>query len=154
MNGLPTTYTEMDSTIIQIRKIDLFNIQVAFCTTSYTIHAMTDELKPIYWAGNSKPELLSFAPNALQDTGYQLHRLQTGNQPQDWKPLSNLGKGVTGVYEIRIWDDASTFRVAYVTKFKGTVAVLHCWQKTSQATDKRDKEIVVKRSKLAKVALI
>jgi len=57
---------------------------------SYTIRAMTDKLKPIYWAGNSKAELLKFSPNALQDAGYQLHRLQTGNKPQDWKPLNNL----------------------------------------------------------------
>ncbi len=114
---------------------------------------MTDELKPIYWAGNSKSELLNFTPNALQDAGYQLHRLQTGNQPQDWQPLSNLGKGVAGVYELRICDDSATFRVAYVTKFKDTVAVLHCWQKTTQATEKRDKEVTVNRYKSAKEAL-
>ncbi len=115
---------------------------------------MTDELKPIYWAGNSKAELLKFSRNALQDAGYQLHRLQTGNEPQDWKPLSNLGKGITGVYELRIWDDSATYRVAYVTKFKDTVVVLHCWQKTTQATAKSDKERIVNRYKSAKEALI
>ncbi len=114
---------------------------------------MTDKLKPIYWAGNSKAELLKFSPNALQDAGYQLHRLQTGNKPQDWKPLNNLGKGIAGVYELRIWEDDATFRIAYVTKFKDIVAVLHCWQKTSQTTLKSDKEITVNRYKSAKEAL-
>ena len=112
-----------------------------------------DKPKPIYWAGSSKAELLEFPVYALQDAGYQLHRLQIGNEPQNWKPLSNLAKGVTGVFELRIWDDDATFRIAYVTKFKDTVTVLHCWQKATQTTTKRDKDIIVKRYGLVKEVL-
>ena len=61
---------------------------------------MTTILKPIWWEGASKAELLAFPIDALQDAGYQLHRLLVGNEPQDWKPLKNLGKGITGVYEV------------------------------------------------------
>jgi phage-related protein len=114
---------------------------------------MTTELKPIYWAGASKSELLAFSADALQDAGYQLHRLQKGNTPQDWKPLTGLGKGITGVYEIRIWESKTTYRVAYVTKFKGYVTVLHCWQKTTQTTSKVDKDIIINRYKSAKERL-
>ena len=32
-----------------------------------------------------------------------------------------------------------------VTKFRGGVTVLHCWQKTTQATAKPDKTIIVDR---------
>ncbi len=110
-------------------------------------------LKPIWWEGSSKSELLAFPENAIQDAGYQLHRLQAGNEPQDWKPLNNLGKGITGVYEVRIWEDDATFRIAYVTKFGGYVAVLHCWQKTTQATATADKELIVSRFKSAKETL-
>jgi phage-related protein len=114
---------------------------------------MTTELKSIYWAGASKTELLEFPESALQNAGYQLHRLQKGNTPQDWKPLTGLGKGITGVYEMRIWESKTTYRVAYVTKLENHVTVLHCWQKTTQATSKVDKDIIIKRYKLAKQRL-
>jgi len=114
---------------------------------------MTRTLIPIYWEGSSKGELLAFPATAQQDAGYQLHRLQTGNDPQDWKPLKNLGKGIVGVYEIRIWEDSATFRVAYVTKFSGYITVLHCWQKTTQATAQADKDVIVSRYKDAKERL-
>lgn len=114
---------------------------------------MTTTLKPIWWEGSSKAELLAFPEDAVQDAGYQLHRLQEGNEPQDWKPLKSLGKGITGVYEIRIWEDSTTFRIAYVTKFKGSVTVLHCWQKTTQATTQADKATIVSRYKEAKERL-
>ena len=114
---------------------------------------MVQTLKSIWWEGLSKNELLSFPPAAIQEAGYQLHRLQEGNDPQDWKPLNNLGKGITGVYEIRLWEDATTFRVAYVTKFSRYVTVLHCWQKTTQATAPIDKKVIVSRYKTAKERL-
>ncbi len=92
---------------------------------------MTTTPKAIWWEGNSKAELLGFPDAAKQNAGYQLHRLQHGEQPQDWKPLNSLGKGISGVYEVRIWEDDATFRIAYVTKFSEVVTVLHCWQKTT-----------------------
>ena len=114
---------------------------------------MTKTLKPIYWEGSSKSDLLAFPDDAKQAAGYQLHRLQEGNEPLDWKSLKNLGEGITGVYEIRVWSNEGTYRVACVTKLKGSITVLHCWQKTTQATTKRDKTIVVDRYKEAKKRL-
>ncbi len=111
---------------------------------------MDKELKPIYWAGTSKNELLAFPDPAKQDAGYQLHRLQSGRVPQDWKPLKDLGKSITGVYEVRIWDSDATFRLAYVTKFGGFVTVLHCWQKETRTTSKADKHVIVSRYAEAK----
>ena len=109
--------------------------------------------KPICWAGLSKEELLAFPENAIQDAGYQLHRLREGNEPQDWKPLKGLGKAITGVYEVRIWEDDAIFRVAYVSKLAGYVTVLHCWQKTTQATAKANKDIIVSRYRKMKERL-
>lgn len=91
-----------------------------------------------------------FPQSVRHDVGYQLHLVQTGEMPQDWKPLNNLGKGVSGVYEIRVSEDGNIFRTAYVAKFGNTVAVLHCWQKKTQATSDKDKELIVKRFKSAK----
>ncbi len=106
--------------------------------------------KSIWWEGSSKEELLTFPDAAVQDVGYQLHRLQQEKEPEDWKPLQNLGKGITGVYEIRVWQAKTTFRVAYATKFRGYVVVLHCFGKKTQTTTKADKDIIVDRYKSAK----
>ncbi len=100
---------------------------------------MKPTLQSIIWQGNSKTELLAFPDDAKQAAGYQLHRLQTGQTPLDWKPLKNLGKGTTGVFEIRLWSDDGTYRVAYVSKLSQGITVLHCWQKTTQATAEADK---------------
>ena len=96
---------------------------------------------------------MAFPKDAIQDAGYQLHRLQEGNEPQDWRPLTSLGKGITGVYEIRISEDDAIFRVAYVTKFSRYITVLHCWQKTSQATAVSNKSVIIKRYREAKESL-
>ena len=96
---------------------------------------------------------MAFPKDVIQDAGYQLHRLQEGNEPQDWRPLTGLGRGITGVYEIRIREDNAIFRVAYVTKFSGYITVLHCWQKTSQATAMPNKAMIIKRYLDAKESL-
>ena len=49
-------------------------------------------LKSIHWQGSSKTDLLAFPSDAKQAAGYQLHRLQEGNEPLDWKPLNNLAR--------------------------------------------------------------
>ncbi len=86
-------------------------------------------IKSIHWIGSAKEELLGFSKDTIKSAGYQLHRLQQGNEPMDWKPLNNLGKGITGVFEIRVWEDKATFRIAVVTKTTNVVTVLHCWHK-------------------------
>lgn len=53
-----------------------------------------------------------------------------------------IGKGVE---EIRIWDDAGTYRVIYTARMADAVVVLHAFQKKTQATSKRDLEITKER---------
>jgi len=107
-------------------------------------------IKSIHWIGSAKDELLDFPKDAIRSAGYQLHRLQEGKEPLDWKPLNNLGKGITSVFEIRIWEDKSTYRIAAVTKTANVVTVLHCWHKKTQTIAKHNKEIIVTRYKEAK----
>ena len=49
--------------------------------------------------------------------------------------------------ELRIWDEAGTFRVVYAAKLANAVYVLHCFQKKTQQTAKRDIELAKKRLK-------
>jgi len=44
--------------------------------------------KGIIWIGSSFEDLLTFPAAARQDAGYQLHRIQNGLDPENWKPFS------------------------------------------------------------------
>jgi phage-related protein len=98
--------------------------------------------KPIYWVGSSYKDLLNFPVEVKQDAGYQLHRVQNGLNPEDWKPFQSIGSGVK---EIRISDDGNIFRIMYIAKFSGKIYVLHSFQKKSQKTRSKDIEIATVR---------
>ena len=82
--------------------------------------------KPIYWIGSSYKDLLNFPAEAKQDAGYQLHRIQNGLNPEDWKPFQAIGAGVK---EIRISDSGNAHRIMYIAKFAEKIYVLHSFQK-------------------------
>lgn len=99
-------------------------------------------MKPIRFLGNALKCLRDFPEDARQDAGYQLDKVQRGQHPDDFKPMPSIGKGVE---EIRIWDDAGTYRVVYTARLVDAVVVLHAFQKKTQATSKRDLEIARER---------
>jgi len=99
-------------------------------------------MKPIAFVGSALKDLREFPEDARRDTGYQLDKLQRGLQPDDFKPMSSIGKGVQ---EIRVWDDSGTYRVIYTARLADAVYVLHAFHKKSQATSKRDLEIAKER---------
>ncbi len=94
--------------------------------------------RPIFWIGTSLTDLKAFPVEARKEAGYQLHLVQTGQDPDDWKPFSDIGKGVR---EIRITDTSSIFRILYLAKFKEGICVLHSFQKKTQKTRKQDMDI-------------
>jgi len=71
-----------------------------------------------------------------------LSKVQAGLEPDDWKPFDDVGAGTR---EIRIRDASGIFRVMYVAKFEEAVYVLHCFQKKTKTTSKRDKDIATVR---------
>jgi phage-related protein len=101
-------------------------------------------MKPIKFMGTSLEDLRGFPPSVVRDVGYQLDKVQNGLSPDDAKPIYSIG---AGVLELRVWDEAGTFRVVYVAKFAGAVYVLHCFQKKTQQTAKRDIDLAQKRLK-------
>ncbi|ANN91273.1 type II toxin-antitoxin system RelE/ParE family toxin [Legionella pneumophila serogroup 1] len=92
-------------------------------------------MKPIRFLGDSLTHLREFDADAKQDAGYQLDKVQRGEQPDDFKPMPSIGKGVE---EIRIWDESGTYRVIYTARLADAVYVLHAFQKKTQTTAKRD----------------
>jgi phage-related protein len=99
-------------------------------------------MKPVAFLGNSLKSLRDFPKDVRQDAGRQIDRVQKGKQPDDFKPMPSIGKGVE---EIRLWDDAGAFRVIYTARLTHAVYVLHAFQKKTTTTSKRDLDIAKTR---------
>jgi phage-related protein len=99
-------------------------------------------MKPVRFLGDSLKCLRAFPQGARQDAGRQLDKVQRGQQPDDFKPMPAIGKGVE---EIRVWDETATFRVVYTARLADAVYVLHAFQKKTPATARRDIDIAKSR---------
>jgi phage-related protein len=92
-------------------------------------------MKPVEFLGDSLKSIREFSEEARRDAGFQIDRVQRGLRPMDFKPMPGIGKGVE---EIRLWDEAGTFRVIYTARMADAVYVLHAFQKKTQGTAQRD----------------
>lgn len=98
-------------------------------------------MKQIFWVGDSLEELRSAPEEVRAGAGYQLRLVQQGEMPTDFKPMPGVGPGAV---EIRLHGE-NEYRVFYVAKFEEGVYVLHCFEKKTRTTPKRDLEIAKKR---------
>jgi phage-related protein len=101
-------------------------------------------MKSVSFLGNSLDEVRSFPDHARRDVGFQVDRLQRGLDPDDWKPMKAVGPGVR---EIRVRVASGAFRVIDIATLEDAVYVLHAFQKTTQATSKRDLDLATARFK-------
>jgi phage-related protein len=92
-------------------------------------------MKVVRFLGDSLKVIREFPKDARQDTARQLEMVQKGRNPDNFKSMSEIGKGVQ---EIRIRDESGIFRVIYTARFADAVYVLHAFQKKTRATSKRD----------------
>ena len=100
--------------------------------------------KPVVFRGTSLEDLRSFAAPVRRIAGFQLDRVQHGEDPDDWKPMRSIGAGVR---EIRIRGANGAFRVIYVANLGDAIYVLHCFQKKSQRISKEDIVLATQRYK-------
>jgi phage-related protein len=98
-------------------------------------------LKPLKWLGSSRDALRRFPSDARQRAGYELHRVQSGRQPSDWKPMPSIGPGVK---ELRIHTELE-HRVFYIARYEEAVYVLHACDQKSRKTAKNDLELAKSR---------
>jgi phage-related protein len=106
------------------------------------VHAQP--VKRILWAGSSKEDVKAFPTVARREAGFQLNKIQHGDDPDDWKPMTTIGAGVR---EIRIRDAVDAFRVVYVARFGDAIHVLHAFQKKTPKTSRQDLELAQIRYK-------
>ena len=100
--------------------------------------------KPVTWVDSSLKDLLKFPIEARKEVGFQIGKVQNGENPDNWKPFDQVGAGVK---EIRIDENNGIYRVMYVAKFEDAIYVLHSFQKKTQTTSKQDKDIAKARYK-------
>jgi phage-related protein len=62
----------------------------------------------VRFPGDSLKCLRDFPDDARNDAGYQLDKVQRGDQPDDFKPMPGIGKGVE---EIRVSEPSGAYRV-------------------------------------------
>jgi phage-related protein len=99
-------------------------------------------MKPVQFLGDSLKRLRAFPKDARHDSGRQIEKVQRGRQPDDFKPMPSVGRGVE---ELRVWEEVGTFRVVYTARLADAVYVLHAFQKKSEATSKQDIRIAQQR---------
>jgi phage-related protein len=101
-------------------------------------------MKEIEFLGDSLKVISGFPKEARQNAGRQLAKVQKGNQPDSYKPMPDVGKGVE---EIRIRDESGIYRVMYTARLADAVYVLHAFQKKTMQTSKQDMDIAKQRYK-------
>lgn len=93
-------------------------------------------MREIHWEGDSKDVLSAFPVVVKLNLGYSLRRLQKGMPPAcDTRSMSSVGKGV---YELKEMDERSWYRVLYLANAGSGIYVLHCFEKHSRKTSKKD----------------
>jgi len=102
-------------------------------------------MKPLCFVATAREDLAAFPESARRRAGYELFMVQVDREPADFKPMRSVGPGA---YEIRVRDEAATFRVIYVAKFERAVYVLHAFQKKTRKTPQADIELAARRYKL------
>ena len=70
-------------------------------------------MRPLRFLGDSLKCLRHFPEDARHDAGYQLDKVQRGDQPDDFKPMPPIGKGVE---EIAFSDSSGAYRVNYLAR--------------------------------------
>ncbi|WP_119841341.1 type II toxin-antitoxin system RelE/ParE family toxin [Salinibacter ruber] len=99
------------------------------------------------FVGSSRGDLCAFSEDVRREAGYQLDKVQRGEQPTDFKPMKTIG---SGTYELRIKEYGNEYRIFYVAKFGDSIYVLHAFKKTSRKTPERHLNISRRRYKIAK----
>lgn len=110
-----------------------------------------DEPRPnaeLNFEGDSLETLSAFPPAVRQALGFSLWQLQIGLPAAcQTRSMSSVG---AGVYELKEADERTWYRAIYLAKVANAIHVLHCFEKDSRKTDRRDIEVARQRLKLVK----
>ena len=107
-------------------------------------------IRPLYWVGSSKRDLLAVPEDVVDVFGYALYLAQIGKKHEQARPLKGFGSA--GVLEVVEDWEGNTYRAVYTVRFMCGVFVLHVFQKKAKrgiATRKADLDLIRDRLKAA-----
>jgi len=103
------------------------------------------QVAEVHFEGDSLEVLSGFPDEIKRALGFSLRQLQIGRQPTlQTRNIRSIGPGV---YELKEADARTWYRAIYLSKIKNTIYVLHCFEKDSRKTDRRDVEVARQRLK-------
>lgn len=129
---------------------------MSVCPFGYILAVVMEEppkLKPLYWVGSSKRDLLALPEGVVDVFGYALYLAQISRKHEQAKPLKGFGSA--GVLEIVEDWERNSYRAVYTVRFERAVFVLHVFQKKAKrgiATPKADLDLIRQRMKAAEEA--
>ena len=99
----------------------------------------------LHFEGDSLEVLSSFPDEIKRAFGFSLRQLQIGRQPTSaTRSMASIG---AGVFELKEADERTWYRTVYLSRVGNVIYVLHCFEKNSRKTDRRDVEIAKSRLK-------
>jgi phage-related protein len=102
----------------------------------------------LHFEGDSLEILSTFPYEVKQSLGFSLRLLQMGLEPAcQTRSMSSIG---VGVYELKEADERAWYRAIYLSKVGNVIYVLHCFEKDSRKTDRRDLAVASQRLKMVK----
>jgi len=105
----------------------------------------------LHFEGDSLEVLSSFPEEIKRKLGFSLRQLQIGRQPTS--ATRSMASIWPGVFELKEADDRTWYRTIYLSKIGNVIYVLHCFEKDSRKTDRRDIEVARNRLKMVRLRL-
>ncbi|MDR3745663.1 MAG: type II toxin-antitoxin system RelE/ParE family toxin [Acidobacteriaceae bacterium] len=103
----------------------------------------------ISWEGDSWESLKSWPREMQHVFGVALREMQQGRRPtMDARPMQSIGKGV---FELKDADDATWYRMLYLSRIDDVIYVLDCFTKNTRKTESNT--LNKARSRLSQVRL-
>jgi phage-related protein len=108
---------------------------------------MNSKPKPLDFVGSARREMRAFPKSARTIAGEDLYRVQKGAEPRDWKPLPEIGPGVSEIRVRTTQGGSVQYRVIYVARFREAVYVLHAFENKTQQIPPHHLELAQSRFK-------
>lgn len=105
----------------------------------------------ISWEGDSRQVVRGWPKPIREDFGVALAEMQEGRPAAlAVRPMPSIARGV---FELKDADERKWYRMIYLARVKDTIFVLHCFEKDTTKTEKRDLDTALRRWKLVQLRL-
>lgn len=99
----------------------------------------------VSWEGDSLETVRSWPKPIREDFGVALAEMQNGRTAS--LPVRPMPSVAPGVFELKDADERKWYRMIYLTRVKDIIYVLHCFEKDTAKTERRDLKTAQQRWK-------